>query len=155
GRATLLSVVIIVAARLIVGLARRLSRRGFAVSTELKAKFPTLEARANRYLPLLTAAGSLIVYVLAALAVPQAWDFEPFAWLHSAFGRRLTSGAVSIGAVLIIALVVWEVFSSAIERYLAAVDDSGQPVPRSARARTLLPLLRTAMMVFIVVMATL
>src|SRR5262249_40883430 len=56
GRATLLSVVIIVAARLIVGLARRLSRRGFAVSTELKAKFPALEARANRYLPLLTAA---------------------------------------------------------------------------------------------------
>src|SRR5207248_6387037 len=53
------------------------------------------------------------------------------------------------------ALVVWEIFSSAIERYLAAVDDSGQPIPRSARARTLLPLLRTAMMVFIVVMVSL
>jgi small-conductance mechanosensitive channel len=155
GRATVLSVVIVAAARLVVGLVRRLSHRGFAISPELGAKFPGLEARANRYLPMLTAAVSAIVYVLATLTVLQAWDFESFAWLHSPFGRRLTGGAVSIGTVLLIALVAWEIFSSAIERYLAAVDGSGQAIPRSARARTLLPLLRTAVMVFIVVTVSL
>jgi small-conductance mechanosensitive channel len=155
GRATVLSVIVIVAARLIVGLTRRLSQRGFAVSAELRAKFPTIETRANRYLPVLTVAVSTIIYALAALTVLQAWDIESFAWFHSTFGRRLTGGLVSIGTVLLIALIVWEGFSSTIERYLAAVDDAGDPIQRSARARTLLPLLRTAMMVFIVVMVSL
>src|SRR4029077_16465057 len=46
-------------------------------------------------------------------------------------------------------------FSSAIERYLNAVDQDDIPVARSARARTLLPLLRTAMMVVILLFVTL
>jgi small-conductance mechanosensitive channel len=154
-RATLLSVIVIIAARLIVGLAHRMSQRGFAISSDLKTKFPTLEARANRYLPILTAALSVIVYVLAALTVLQAWNIESFAWFHSSFGRRITGGMMSIGTVLLGALVVWELFSSAIERYLAAIDDSGRPIMRSARARTLLPLLRTAMSVLIIVMVAL
>jgi small conductance mechanosensitive channel len=154
-RATLLSVVVIVAARIIVALASRLSEHGFSISPDLKTKFPTLEARANRYLPVLTAALSVVIYALATLTVLQAWSFEAFSWFHSAIGRRLTGGLVSTGAVLLTALIVWELFTSAIERYLAAVDETGRPIPRSARARTLLPLLRTAMMVLIVVMVTL
>ncbi len=43
-RATLISVVVLLAARFAVSLARRASRRGFAVGDDLKAKFPTLEA---------------------------------------------------------------------------------------------------------------
>jgi small-conductance mechanosensitive channel len=154
-RATLVSLVVVIAARLIVGLARRASRHGFAISPELKAKFPTLETRANRYLPIMTAAVSAIVYLLAALTILQAWDIESFAWFGSPFGRRVVSGAISLGTVLIVALVVWELFSSAIERYLTAVDPEGNPLPRSARARTLLPLFRTAMMVLLVVMVSL
>src|SRR5262249_55124681 len=52
-QATLLSVVVIVAARLLARSIRSLSRRGFAVSPQLKAQFPTLEQRANRYVPIL------------------------------------------------------------------------------------------------------
>jgi small conductance mechanosensitive channel len=49
-----------------------LSRRGFAIKPELKAQFPTLEQRANRYIPILTGLTSGVIYVLAALAVLQA-----------------------------------------------------------------------------------
>src|SRR5262249_46252693 len=48
-RATALSLIVIIAARVIVRFVQGLSRRGFAIKPELKAQFPTLEYRANRY----------------------------------------------------------------------------------------------------------
>src|SRR3546814_20871793 len=42
-----------------------------------------------------------------------------------------------------------------IERYLSPRDARGRPVVRSARARTLLPLMRTAMRILLGVMVTL
>jgi small-conductance mechanosensitive channel len=152
-RATLSSLVLIVAARLLVSFAQRLSRRGFAIKPELKAQFPTLEQRANRYLPILTGLVSAVIYIVALLAVLQAWNFAAFAWFTSDLGRRMTGHALAIGMVLVIALALWELSASAIERYLAAID--GRDVPRRTRIRTLLPLLRTALLCLIVVVASL
>jgi small-conductance mechanosensitive channel len=154
-RGTLLTLAAIVVARVIVGLIRRASRHGFAIGGDLKAKFPTLEQRANRYLPVLTMVMATLVYAFAFLAVLQAWNIPAFSWFTSDFGRRLTGGLISTGTVIVIALAVWEVFSSAVERYLSAVDGNGVLVARSARARTLLPLLRTAMFVVILLLVSL
>jgi moderate conductance mechanosensitive channel len=152
-RATLLSLITIIAARLIVRFVQGLSRRGFAIKPELKAQFPTLEHRANRYIPILTGLISLIVYAFAALTVLQAWNVAAFAWFSSDLGRRVTGNALSIAVVLIIALALWELAASAIERYLSAIDASD--TPRRTRIRTLLPLLRTALLCVIVVMTAL
>ena len=152
-RATLLSLIVIIAARVIVRFVQGLSRRGFAIKPELKAQFPTLEHRANRYIPILTGLISLIVYILAALTVLQAWNIGAFAWFGSDLGRRVTGNALSIAVMLIIALALWELAASAIERYLIAIDASD--TPRRTRIRTLLPLLRTALLCVIVVMTSL
>ena len=154
-RGTLLTLSALLIARLVIGLVRRASRRGFAVGGDLKAKFPTLEQRANRYLPVLTMVAATLVYAFALLAVLQAWNIPAFSWFTSDLGRHLTGGLISTGTVILIALTVWEVFSSAVERYLSAVDDNGVLVARSARARTLLPLLRTAMFVVILLLVSL
>ncbi len=154
-RGTLLTLAVTIAARLVVNLVRRASRRGFAIGADLKTKFPTLEQRANRYLPILTTVSSALIYVFAVLAVLQAWNIAAFSWLTSEVGRHLIGGAISIGTVILIALTVWEVFSSSIERYLSAIDSNGALVARSARARTLLPLLRTAMLVLILILVSL
>ncbi len=154
-RGTVLTLAILVVARIVINLTRRASRQGFAIGAELKQKFPTLEQRANRYLPVFSAVIAALIYAFAFLAVLQAWNIAAFAWLDSDFGRRLTTSLISIGTVILIALTVWEVFSSAIERYLNAVDQDNVPLARSARARTLLPLLRTAMMVVILLLVSL
>ena len=152
-RATGISLVVIAGARLLVRFVEQLSARGFAVAPELKARFPLLEQRANRYLPILTGLVSTAVYVLAVLAVLQAWDFASFAWFETAIGRRVTGGLLSIALVLAIALAAWEIFAAAIERHLAALDANG--APSRARRRTLLPLLRTTMLCVIIVIAAL
>jgi moderate conductance mechanosensitive channel len=152
-RATVISLVVIAGARLLVRFVEQLSARGFAVAPELKDRFPLLEQRANRYLPILTGLVSVAVYVLAALAVLQAWDFGSFAWFETGIGRRVTGGLLSIALVLAIALAAWEIFAAAIERHLATLDLNG--APSRARRRTLLPLLRTTMLCVIVVIAAL
>jgi small conductance mechanosensitive channel len=152
-RATLLSLILIIAARLLVSLVQRLSRRGFAIKPELKAQFPTLEQRANRYIPILTGLVSVVIYFLALLAVLQAWNIAAFAWFGSDLGRRMTGQALAIGMVLVIALALWEVSASAIERYLSAID--ARDVPRRTRIRTLLPLLQTALLGVIIVVTSL
>jgi moderate conductance mechanosensitive channel len=154
-RGTLLTLAVIVIARIVVGLTRKATRQGFAIGSELKQKFPTLEQRANRYLPVFSAVTAALVYAFAALAILQAWNVAAFSWLDSDFGHRVTTALLSIGTVILVALTVWELFSSAIERYLSAVGEDDMPVARSARARTLLPLLRTAMMVLILLLASL
>src|SRR5262249_17849586 len=117
-RATLLTLVVIVAAHLLVRFFRELSRHGFAISPELKTQFPTLEHRANRYLPMLTGLTGAVVYALAALTVLQAWDIGAFSWLGSEVGRGVAASVLSIAVVLVVAIALWETVASAIERYL-------------------------------------
>jgi len=154
-RATLISIFVLAIARLLSRLVLGISHRGFAIGDDLKERFPTLEARANRYLPALSVIVSIGIYCFALIALLQAWGVGAFAWFDSDFGRRVAGGLVSIGAVLLGALIVWELFSSLIERYLSGVDSHGRRITRSARARTLLPLLRTTMLIVIIVMVTL
>src|SRR6516162_7868830 len=152
-RATTLSLIVIVAAQLVVRFIRELSRRGFAISSELKAQFPTLEQRANRYIPVLSGLTGAVIYLLAALTVLQAWSVGAFGWLGTDLGRRIIGNVLAIGMELLIALTVWEIFASAIDRYLNGIDATG--TPRRTRIRTLLPLLRTAMLSVLVVLTSL
>jgi small conductance mechanosensitive channel len=152
-RATTLSLIVIVAAQVFIRFVRELSRRGFAISPELKVQFPTLEQRANRYIPILTGLAGILVYLLAAFTVLQAWSVGAFGWLDTDLGRRLIGNVLSIGLEIFVALALWEIFASAIERYLSGIDATG--TPRRTRIRTLLPLLRTAMLSVLVVLTSL
>jgi moderate conductance mechanosensitive channel len=150
-RATALSLLAVAAARLLAHLIERLSRRGFAVAPDLKERFPQLEHRANRYLHLLIKLATVAIYGITALAVLQAWDVAAFAWFRTEFGRHATGALLSIAVVLAISLAVWEIFAAAIERNLAGLEQAG--APSRNRRRTLLPLLRTTLLCFIIIVA--
>jgi small conductance mechanosensitive channel len=150
-QASLLSILLIVAARVVVRLITVAARRGFAVNADLRERFPTLEARANRYLPILSVLSSAIIYLMTGLALLQAWGIDAFHWFESTVGRQVTGSAIDIGIVLAAALLIWEVFSSAVDRSLAVAGEGGRT--HGARVRTLLPLLRTAMATLLVLFA--
>lgn len=154
-RASLLSVLILSVAAMLSAALGRLIERGFAISQDARETFPRLEARANRYLPVLHVVLRGAVVVLTLLALAQAWGLDTLALLSSEGGRRVVSSIISIAAVLLGALVVWELVSGTIERYLAATDGDGKALQRSARIRTLLPLARNALFIVLVVMVSL
>ena len=154
-RATAWSVVIILAAWLLGRGADFLVRRLRAISAEQAPRFPGIERRAGLYLQVLRRVLTVIITILAALGLLWAWGVPSFAWTETPIGRDLIGSVASIIFVLIIAAVAWEVVRAAVERQLAETDGNGQPVQRSARVRTLLPLLRSAMLVVLLTVVTL
>ncbi|MCK4867443.1 MAG: mechanosensitive ion channel, partial [Alphaproteobacteria bacterium] len=136
-RSTLLTALAIFMGIALSSLAVRMIDRAFSLSHELKTRLPGLEARVNRYLPIVKSALRGIVAAIVVLAVLQAWGLDILQWLGEPAGRALVARLASIGAIILMAIVAWEALSAGIERYLASESAS-----RSQRAHTLLPLIR-------------
>ena len=128
--------------------------RGSRVPPDLKEKFPRLEERVNRYLPLLREVFKGLVYAAAGLVILEFWGFGALEWLGSDAGQSLISKTATILLLAGSALVIWEVVSALIERALArhASEDGGLQSPR---VLTLLPLCRNIVRIVLVVMVTL
>ncbi|HEX6958890.1 MAG TPA: mechanosensitive ion channel domain-containing protein [Ferrovibrio sp.] len=141
-RGTLLTIVILFLVRLLRFAAAEGFRRLFAIGRETRQRFPGLEARANRYLPLLIGLVRGALYVVAAFAILQAWGIDTLTWVTTETGRGIVARIVTIALVVVTTLVLWELTATAIEYYLTQPGPDGLPTPRSGRVRTLLPLLR-------------
>ena len=149
-KATIITGVILFAARYAgIGI-RKGVEKGFAVSDECKERFPTLEACANRYVPMLHTTLRWILYAAVTLFLLQTWGVDILGLLKTPAGKSVSNAAISIFTTLVLALVFWELLSSAFERYLGETDRKGELVERSARVRTLLPLLRNVILVLLV-----
>ncbi|HIJ39142.1 MAG TPA: mechanosensitive ion channel, partial [Rhodospirillaceae bacterium] len=129
--------------------------KAFSLSEDLRGRFPHLEARANRYMAVMNTVLRVAVSLAAVMAIGQAWGANIVAWLASDLGRHLLSSGFTIFAVLFGAVILWEMVNAWVERYLAVTDEDGNVIPRSARARTLLPLFRNALLVVLVVLVSL
>jgi small-conductance mechanosensitive channel len=127
--------------------------RLFHLTPETAARYPALESRAGRYYPLLRATLNAAIFVCMVLALFEVWGLDPFNWfVAGALGSRLVSALSAIGLTLLLALAVWEFTNAAIERRLETLSRDLQSA-RSARLRTLLPMLRTTLLIIIVTVA--
>ncbi len=138
---------VLIMARLISITALGALDRVFRISPNFAKRFPGLEARANRYYPLLRGAVSSVVAMIALVALLQVWGIDALPWFRSGeIGGRLISAAITIAITAALAVAVWEGANAAVDRHLARLAQAGQFV-RSARLRTLLPMLRTALLI--------
>jgi small-conductance mechanosensitive channel len=103
--------------------------------------------RAQRYYPLLRRLIWLAILVAAATLVLLVWNIHLWRLFTANFvGRRLASACVTIAIAAFVALLVWEAINVSIERRLHRWTDAGD-LMRAARLRTLLPMLRSALMI--------
>jgi small conductance mechanosensitive channel len=149
-RGSLGTLVVIGAAWLIIAAMKRIVARAFRLHPDLTWRFPGLEARANRYLPIFRDAVRLVIWVIALLLVLQVWGVQSLQWLSSRTGVQFVGTLLAIGLVLLVALIIWESFAMALERYAARLAARGAG---GARARTLLPLFRTTALIVLIVLA--
>ncbi len=154
-RSTLLTLTIIVAARLLIRAIGRVAERGFAIPEDLKQRFPTLEHRANRYLPILTMIASTFIWAFAVLSLLEVWGVGSYSWLGTEAGRRVTGSLITIGVILVVTFFFWELINAGIDRYLSGIERNGSRTARGARMRTLLPLLRNVIWVTLLVVVLL
>lgn len=88
------------------------------------------------------------IALAALLLILEAWGLRPFAFLATDVGGRIASSAGSIALIVAGAFVLWQVATAAIERRMRTMGERG-PVP--ARTKTVLPLLRSAIFIVLVV----
>ncbi|MFN2268180.1 MAG: mechanosensitive ion channel family protein, partial [Desulfonatronovibrio sp.] len=135
----------------------KLSRRGleylFKISDELKKDHPELEARANRYLPLIKHSVMGIIYVVAAFSILQAWGLGTINWVLSPQGSSILSNLLVIFLIIGAALLVWEVTSIKIENYLNRERLGSSSKKANTRVLTLLPLMSNILRIAIILVA--
>jgi len=152
-RLVVLSAIVLSFARLVITqLHQRLGAMA-NLSPDLIERYPGLDTRIGTYHPIARALLTITVWTLAAVALLEAWGFDAFAWFSAArLGGRLLSALASIGTTLALALLVWELINTAIQRHLSRLAREAQ-LARSARLRTLLPMVRTALLITILLVA--
>jgi moderate conductance mechanosensitive channel len=129
--------------------------RVFRINPDFLRRFPGLEARANRYLPLLRGTVSGIIFAIAVVALLEVWGVNAIVWFYGGqIGSRVLSAVVTIGIAALAASAIWEASNALIERHLARLTREMQFV-RAARLRTFLPMLRTALLYVIVAVVAL
>jgi len=129
--------------------------RGFRLRATVNERYPRMQERVNRYLPVVRIILQLFVIALAIILVAEAWNINIFNWLASDIGSLIIGRLISIAAIALVALVIWEVTSSVVDRYLSATDKEGTQKARGQRAHTLLPLARNTLRIVIGVVALL
>lgn len=150
-RATLITLIIVVSFRFILSGIDRLMAHGFALPKELKSQFPLLEERTNSYLPILQRVVKALAWVAAILILLSAWGVDIAAWFATPFGQKIILSGSSIAIALLLAVVFWEIINAFVDGYLRGTDSAGNPVYRSARMLTLMPLLRHTLQILLVV----
>jgi small conductance mechanosensitive channel len=151
-RATMLTIAIVAGAQALLFALGRLARKAFSLSPDSKTRYPGLEARANRYFPAGRRLIKGIVFVAVAFAILEVWGFGTLTWLATDAGSTLINTVAIILLVVLMALALSEMFGLMVERYLRGLDEKHVS---GTRARTLLPLLRTAFRVVLIVMVVL
>jgi small-conductance mechanosensitive channel len=140
-----LTLLLVVLAKLLDAGLRRLLGRAIDPAGGFAERFPGLAARTERYAP--GARGLLSASILLAMPVLllQAWGLDTLGWFaRGTLGARLLDATLSVGFALLLALAVWEAANATLGRQLARLERQAVP-GRSARLRTLLPMLRTAL----------
>jgi moderate conductance mechanosensitive channel len=107
----------------------------------------TFRIRLRRYEALLRGGVAAIILVFAVFALLQGWGLDPWGWLTSGpLGGRIVSALVNVIATFIAALVAWELANAGLGHRIDRLEREGKR-SRAARLRTLLPMLRTALIV--------
>lgn len=126
---------------------QRVLDRALRADPQFKAENPALAEKAERYLPMLRTGVAVIVAAVVLLFILQSWRVDIFGWLITETGRAFIGSVVTIFFLIVGALVIWEVASTLIERYIERIEASQTDTPRASRLTTLLPLARNALLV--------
>ncbi len=149
-RFTVITGALLIGARLLLILLSGLIDR--ALNAPL-TRFPGLETRLHLYHPLANGLLRFGIYALMLLALLQLYGLNGLTWFaETDLGQRVVSAFATIAVTILLAIAVWEAANVAIDRHLENLAKE-QQAARSARLRTLLPLLRSSLAITILVFA--
>jgi moderate conductance mechanosensitive channel len=113
----------------------------------------TFRSRLGVYRPALKQLAELLITVGGMLTLLQLFGVGALTWLaDSQVGNRLLSGFGTLAVTIGLAFLTWEAVNAAIQMRMETLRREAQAA-RSARLRTLLPLIRTSLAITVAVVA--
>lgn len=144
------TVAVLILARFLTVLLLGAIDRAFRIQAETTARLPFLEGRANRYTPLLRKAATALIFAVTTLAILEIWGIDVTASFHEGgLGQRLAGSAIVILCAGVLAVMIWEGVNAWMDGKVATMASRGE-YASAARLRTILPLLRTTLMVVVI-----
>ncbi|MDR3532325.1 MAG: mechanosensitive ion channel [Rhodopila sp.] len=117
------------------------------------ALYPGMHARLHRYHPAIVTVLRLAVTAVCVLGLLQIYGLNTFVWLVSSpLGLRILSATGTLFVTIGLAFGIWEAINAGVQQHLDRLQREAQ-MAKSARLRTLLPLLRTTLLITIAVVA--
>lgn len=121
-----------------------------SASQDATARSTAQDRLAGRYFPMVRGLVTMLIFLVTGLALLQVWGADVLDWFaRGTLGRSIASALATIAVSIVIAILVWESVHYAIEQRLQRWKDQGD-VLRAARLRTLLPMLRTLLMIAVI-----
>ncbi len=106
--------------------------------------------RADVYFPILRMVVSAGIWIATGLALLESWGLPVIFWVTAGgLGARVLDAVLTIVVSVLLAIAAWESVNAAAARHLATLSSTSQ-LARAGRLRTLLPLMRTTLLVAIV-----
>jgi len=92
---------------------------------------------------------STLVALITVVIMLQAWGVDSLHWFSAgAIGKSLISAGTTVGIACVVALLIWESTNAMVERRLDRWTQNDDRI-RAARLRTLLPMLRSVLLIVI------
>jgi small-conductance mechanosensitive channel len=150
-------------AAILVGLGARLADivlvgaldRGLTVPENSSTRLARIEERVARYHAPLRFLLRFMISVAALVTLMQIWGIDALGWFsRGALGNRLVGSMATLLLTLGVAIVLWEAINVSMQVYLDELAERGAAI-RAARLRTIVPLLRNALMITLMVLIVL
>jgi small-conductance mechanosensitive channel len=149
------TVVVALVTRLVSMAVLSLIDRGFRIKPEILQRFPGLETRANRYLPLLRRVVAIVIAVIGVIALLEVWGVNALVWFYGGqIGSRVVSAVATVGIAALVAAAIWEGSNALMDRQLTILTRDSH-FARAARLRTFQPMLRTTLLCVILAVVAL
>jgi small-conductance mechanosensitive channel len=127
--------------------------RAVQIDPERAASYPALEQRLVQYYPMIRMALVSLLAAAGGFVLLTVWGLDPVSWFSvGQLGAQLLSALVTSAITIVVAVVVWEAANAAVESKVATLTAAAQTA-RAARLRTLLPMMRTALLITILIIA--
>jgi small-conductance mechanosensitive channel len=144
---------IVLVSRLVALLALGALDRCLRIPQDAQLRFPGLQARALRYRPVLRTLIAGVIDVATLLALLESWGLDVGSWFdRGAFTGRAAGALLVVVLTLIASVFAWEAVNLYIQRHLERLAEEGQAA-RAARLRTILPTLRAAILIALLLVA--
>lgn len=136
---TLLSLALVFLAIKMTQLFHQYLTRKISINPSLKKRLPGLEQRIQHYRKVFHVIFCVVIYIVVGLVILKIWGGEPSGF-SDLLKEVILVKLMSIGAILLVAVLIWEVSNSFIE---ISLSKNGEDITiESGRAHTLLSVAR-------------